>query len=73
MKIVKTFKNLSGKDLLALITNDGSTVDVAGEMTMLVPCTLPFCNCGEISSADVATHVSVNTRFMDRSILVKIN
>jgi len=72
MKTVKTFKGLTGANLLDLVKDDGVAVNINGENAILTPCTLPFSNRGEISTIEEATHVAVRTRFMDYDILVKV-
>lgn len=72
MRTQKTFKGLTGKELLTLKINDDFMAEINGAMVEIVPRTLPFSNQAEISSYEDATHVTVQTRFMDSSILVKI-
>jgi len=70
MEIQKKYKGLSGQTLLGMVTVDGSAVEIDGEGAILIPCTLPFANRGEISSIDGAEYVAIQTRFVD--IMVKV-
>lgn len=72
MQIVNNFKGLTGSELLTHVSDADSIVDLNGEMTSIIPRTLPFANQAEISTIDEATHVGVRTRFMDNETLVKI-
>lgn len=72
MKIVNKFKGLDGNQLLALVTDDGSAVDINGEGTILIPRVKTFANRAEIATNDDADFVSVQTRFMAYPVLVKI-
>jgi len=72
MQITNLFKGYTGKELLGLVDWNGEATLIGDEMTQLIPCTMPFANQAEISTIDEATHVSCQTRFMDRSILVRI-
>ena len=72
MKIVNTYANLTGKQLLDLVTDDGSAVEINGNMVLLTPRTLPFCNQAEISSIDDADYVAVRTRWSNTETLVRV-
>jgi len=72
MQIANKFKGLKGLELLGLVNNANPVVDIAGEPVNLVPCTLPFANCAEISKKEDATYVACKTRFMSRDILVRV-
>jgi hypothetical protein len=70
MKTVKTYKNLSGKELLNMARYDGGAVTIDGESTLILPMEITFANKAEISSKDSADCVLVETRWMPQSILV---
>jgi hypothetical protein len=72
MEIVNKFKGLTGAQLLELKVNDDLTADIGGERINIVPRTMPFANQAEISSYDEATHVTVQSRFMSRPLLVRV-
>ncbi len=66
MKIVNTFHGLTGRQLLVLETDEYSRALIAGELTDIIPMTLPFANQAEIADKEDATHVSVRTRVSGR-------
>ena len=72
MKIYNTFCKLTGKELINMITDDGSATEIDGGMVILTPRTLPFANQAEIASAEQASHVGVRKRYADNEILIKI-
>ena len=73
MIIVKSYKTLTGKELLEAIPNDLSSVKIDGEPTRLMPCTLSFFSERvEISSLEDAMYVRVETLDMPSPILVSV-
>ena len=72
MRIINKFKGLTGTELLTFVSDQDSIVNVRGEMMSVITLTLPFCNQAEIASIDEATHVSVQTRFMSNTTLVRV-
>jgi hypothetical protein len=72
MQIKTTYKGLTGKELLSYVSDNGSAVNVQGMALVIIPRTLPFANQAVIATNDEATHVSVQGRFDNKAVLVRI-
>jgi len=72
MKINKTFGEMTGVELIKLVNSNAKPVLLNGENTIILPYTIPFSNQAQISTVEEATHVTCQTRWMDRPELVVI-
>ncbi|MCK4621304.1 MAG: hypothetical protein KAT62_03715 [Desulfuromonadales bacterium] len=62
MRKVNKFKGYTGKQLLAMVSDESDMVEIDGEMVSLMPRVMTFSNVAEIAEVDEATHISVATR-----------